>query len=54
MFLQSLVELINYILVQILPPTSGEDQKKSSPHSGSISVRNFGILVAKWLLLAKS
>ena len=27
--------------------------KRSSPHSGSISVRNFGSLVAKWVLLAK-
>ena len=36
-----------------MPPNSGEDKKKSSPHSVSISVRNFGFLVAKWVLLAK-
>ena len=38
----------------ILPPNSGEDQKKRSlPHSDSISVRNFGFPVAKWVFLAK-
>ena len=38
----------------ILLPNSGEDQeKRSSPHSGFILVRNFGFLVAKWVFLAK-
>ena len=49
MFLQCLVKLNNSISVRILPPNSGEDQKKkkrSSPHSGSILVRNLEFLVA--------
>ena len=45
MFLRSLVKLNNSISVW--------SKKRSLPHSGFISVWNFGFLVAKWVILAK-
>ena len=53
MFLQSLVKLTILFQFRILLLNSGEDKKKFSLHSGSISVRNFRFLDAKWVLLAK-
>ena len=54
MFLQVWLNLIIFFQSGILPPNSVKDQKtRSSPHSESISVLNFGFLVAKWVLLAK-
>ena len=56
MFFEVWLNLIILFRFGILPPNSGKDQKKqkrSLPHFGSFSVRNFGFLVAKGLLLAK-
>ena len=56
MFLQSLVKLNNSISVRNFAPNSDEDQKKkkSSPHSGSLSVWNFRFLVAKGYCLPEN
>ena len=54
MFLQSLFKLNNSISARNFPPKFRQIQKKKSlPHSGFISVRNFEFLVAKWVLLAR-
>ena len=54
MFLRSLAKLNDSISFRNLPPNSGADQKQwSLLRSSSISVRNFGFLVAKCVLLAK-
>ena len=51
MFLQSLVNFNNSISLWNFAPNLREDQKKRYlPHSGSISVQNFGFPVAKWVL----
>ena len=52
MFLRSLVKLNNSISLRNFAPNSGEDKKKRIFAAfGSISVRNFGFPVAKWVLL---
>ena len=54
MFLRRLVKLNNSISIRnFAPQMQVKIKKRSLPHSGSISVRNFGFFVAQWILLAK-
>ena len=54
MFLRSLVKLNNSVSFwNFAPKIQVKTKKRFSPHSASISVRNFGFLIAKWILLAE-